>query len=61
MAKRLTKRQRKALRGPNHAVRQSLKHGDRQLVDGTEYRGAVPQHNNAYWVNASRGIPFVRV
>ena len=50
MMKKLTKRQRKALRGPNYAMQQSLKHGLEYMIGGTLYKG----------IPGKGGLPLVR-
>lgn len=67
-APQLTKRQRKALRNPNAAVKQSLKAGERVTVAGVEYCGQNPAFApimHAGMITGHRqirkGVPFVRV
>ena len=63
--KKLTKRQLKALRGPNAAVKMSLKNGvEITMRDGTTYCGRNPEYRldpiTGMHVKARSGIPFVR-
>lgn len=60
--KQLTKRQRKALKGPNMAATRSITMGKDFTVAGTQYRGtpAVTYYAN-YPPKRLPGLPFVRV
>ena len=69
-APKLTKRQRKALRGDNQMVKNCLKNGKEIVVAGATYIGAVPEFFNknmnnpslpAEFIKTSKGVPFVRV
>lgn len=58
--KKLTKRQRKALKGPNDMVLRSLNQGKSHTVAGTNYRGAPRVIDFETGKVLSPGIPFVR-
>ncbi len=60
---KLTKRQRKALRGTNSAVSHPLKNGSDIVVAGTRYRGCPPAfqlgESSGQYHKVGRGVPFV--
>ena len=66
---KVTKRERKSLRGINEAMRNSAKNGKMMVIAGTKYIGRLPvfrdlNANNPtltpHWVKVSNGVPFVR-
>lgn len=69
---KMTKKQRKAARGPNAAVRASLAKGDLHKLSSLRrdwYIGATPVYRDInagkpgampHWVKLSAGVPFVR-
>ena len=65
--KKLTKRQRKIIKGPNAAAKRSLKEGLPQQVGTDTYYGDNPQYKRIglpeaanRWAKVSKGVPFVR-
>ncbi len=62
--KKITKRQRKAKKGPNAAVKYSLDKGDLIHSAGTAYSGRPPLFSidlKGGFIRTAKGIPFVRV
>lgn len=66
--KRLTKRQRKFLRGPNAMMKRSLEEGKRIDIGNASYVGCEPVFSPidrpglpTYWHKSIPGLPFVRV
>lgn len=62
---KLTKRQRKALRGPNAAMQISISQGSTIERVGATYKGRNPEHRidplTKMPIKSRAGIPFVRV
>lgn len=56
---KLTKRQQKALRGPNAAVQRSINQGSEIKRAGVTYKGRNPEYNE-FGKKSRPGIPFVR-